>query len=385
MTAIALTERQRRRSLAAIISAGFGAGMSMASLLPLISLLLERHGFESGLIGLNAAMFPISVLLFGSLAPLVARRMGALKTLLLSACGFMLLTPLYYLTDPWSWYGWRFIAGFLGAVGWMTSESWINMVARPEARGRVMAVYSTVIASGMMVGPFIISAIGIEGFWPFLFIMGATSLTALPLLFARGLSPDFSRQRPLQPLAALKHAPTVLMGAVAGGAVDMAVMSLLPVWGVAEGFSQADAARLISVFAAGSLLMQWPIGWLADHCSRRGALLLCSAVTGAGALLLPLLAGLPLLLWPAIFVWGGVVFGVYTAALALLGDRFAAHELAGANALFIMAYQVGSLGGPPVAGVSMDRFGAMGLPVMIAIVSAAYLLFGLARRAMMRG
>jgi hypothetical protein len=33
----------------------------------------------------------------------------------------------------------------------------------------------------------------------------------------------------------------------------------------------------------------------------------------------------------------------------------------------------------------MDRFGAMGLPVMIAIVSAGYLLFGLARRAMMRG
>jgi hypothetical protein len=40
MTAIILDERQRRRSLAAIISAGFGAGMSMASLLPLLSLLL---------------------------------------------------------------------------------------------------------------------------------------------------------------------------------------------------------------------------------------------------------------------------------------------------------------------------------------------------------
>ena len=330
-------------------------------------------------------MFPISVLLFGSLAPLVARRFGALRTLLISAIGFTLLTPLYYLTDPWAWYGWRFLAGFLGAIGWMTSESWINMVARPHTRGRIMAVYSTVIASGMMIGPFIISAIGIEGFWPFLFIMGATSLTALPLFFARGLSPDFSRQTPLQPWGALKHAPTVLVGAIAGGAVDMAVMALLPVWGVAEGFSQNDAARLISVFAAGSLLMQWPIGWLADHWSRRGALLACSAVTGVGALLLPIVAGEPLLLWPMIFIWGGVVFGVYTAALALLGDRFPAHELAGANALFIMAYQVGSLGGPPVAGISMDRFGAMGLPVMIAIVSAAYLLFGLIRRAMMRG
>jgi hypothetical protein len=33
----------------------------------------------------------------------------------------------------------------------------------------------------------------------------------------------------------------------------------------------------------------------------------------------------------------------------------------------------------------MDRFGPMGLPVMIAAVSAAFLLFGLIRRAMMRG
>jgi MFS family permease len=385
MTAIILDERQRRRSLAAIISAGFGAGMSMASLLPLLSLLLERRGFDAGLIGLNAAMFPISVLCFGSFVPLVARRLGALRTLLVSSFGFLLLTPLYYLFDPWSWYGLRFIAGFMGAMGWMTSEAWINMIARPETRGRIMAVYATVIASGMMIGPFIISAIGIDGFAPFLFIMGAVSLTILPLFFARGLSPDFSRQKPLRPWAALKHAPTVLIGAVSGGAVDMAIMALLPVWGVAEGFSQSEAARLISVFAAGSLLMQFPVGWLADHWSRRGTLLGCSAVTAAGALLLPFIAGEPFILWPMIFVWGGVVFGVYTAALALMGDRFPAQELAGANALFIMAYQVGSLGGPPVAGLSMDRFGALGLPVMIIVISLAFLLFGLMRRAMMRG
>ena len=101
--------------------------------------------FDAGLIGLNAAMFPISVICFGAVAPLVVRRLGALRTLMLSAAGFTLLTPLYYLTDPWTWYGWRFLAGFLGAIGWMTSEAWLNMVARPETRGRIMAVHATVM------------------------------------------------------------------------------------------------------------------------------------------------------------------------------------------------------------------------------------------------
>jgi hypothetical protein len=33
----------------------------------------------------------------------------------------------------------------------------------------------------------------------------------------------------------------------------------------------------------------------------------------------------------------------------------------------------------------MDRFGALGLPVMIIVIALAFLLFGLMRRAMMRG
>lgn len=385
MSAIALTDSQRRKSLAAVIASAFGAGITMGSLLPLLSLLLERRGFDAVLIGVNAAMFPVGLLCFGRFAPLVARRFGALPTLAGAAAVFGLLVPLYYLTDPWAWFPLRFLAGMAGAVSWMTSEVWINMVVTEARRGRVMAVYSATMAAGFMLGPLAIGLTGIEGVAPFLAVMAATAIAAAPLVFARGVEPDFSRQAPMRAWAALRHAPTVLAGAAAGGMVDMAVVSLLPVWGLAQGFGQGAAAGLLSAFAAGSLLMQWPVGWLADHWSRRGALMACSAVSAAGALLLPLLAGAPLLLWPMVFVWGGVVFGVYTAALALLGERFPANQLAGANALFIMAYEVGSLSGPPLAGAAMDAAGPFGLPGTIAAVAGSFLLFGLARRAMMKG
>lgn len=385
MSVIALTDSQRRKSLAAVIASAFGAGITMGSLLPLLSLLLERRGFDAVLIGLNAAMFPLGLLCIGRFAPRVARRFGALPTLLGSAALFGLLTPLYYLTDPWAWFPLRFLAGMAGAVSWMTSEVWINMIVAEARRGRVMAVYSATVAAGFMLGPLAIGATGIEGFGPFLAVMIATVIAAAPLAFARGASPDFSRQAPMRALAALRHAPTVMLGIAAGGMVDMAAISLLPVWGLAEGFSQGAATGLLSAFAAGSLLMQWPVGWLADHWSRRGTLLACSAVSAAGAVLLPLLAGAPALLWPMVFVWGGVVFGVYTAALALLGERFPAAELAGANALFIMAYEVGSLTGPPLAGAAMDSIGPIGLPATIILVAGSFLLFGLARRAMMKG
>ncbi|MFZ5792018.1 MAG: MFS transporter [Pseudomonadota bacterium] len=385
MSAIALTDSQRRKSLAAVIASAFGAGITMGSLLPLLSLLLERQGFDAALIGLNAAMFPLAVLAFGPFAPRLARRFGALPSLLGSAALFCLLTPLYAFTGPWAWFPLRFLAGMSGAVFWMTSEAWINLVTSEARRGRVMAVYSATMAGGFMLGPLVIGLTGIEGLKPFLAICAANLIAAAPLLLARGVSPDFSRQAPMRALAALKHAPTVLAGAAAGGMVDLAVISLLPVWGLAQGFAQSTAAGLLSAFAAGSLLMQWPVGWLADHWSRRGTLLACSAVSGAGAVLLPLLAGEPALLWPMVFVWGGVVFGVYTAALALLGERFPSTELAGANALFIMAYEVGSLSGPPLAGAAMDRVGPMGLPATIVAVAGSFLLFGLARRAMMKG
>jgi hypothetical protein len=59
-----LSPRARRVSLAAIITSTFGVGINLGVLTPLVALILERDGVDATLIGLNAAMPALAMLLF---------------------------------------------------------------------------------------------------------------------------------------------------------------------------------------------------------------------------------------------------------------------------------------------------------------------------------
>ena len=78
---------------------------------------------------------------------------------------------------------------------------------------------------------------------------------------------------------------------------------------------------------------------------------------------------------------GGLLIGFYTVALAILGERVAARDLAVANAAFLIAYQTGAMIGPVVAGAAMSLVGSHGfIATMVggALVMAVVLI-GLAR------
>jgi hypothetical protein len=67
---------------------------------------------------------------------------------------------------------------------------------------------------------------------------------------------------------------------------------------------------------------------------------------------------------------GGVGYGVYTMALVDMGNRFTGSALVAGNAAFGLMWGVGGMIGPPSAGFFMQTFGPVGLPAMIAVLSA---------------
>src|SRR5262249_56620440 len=135
---------------------------------------------------------------------------------------------------------------------------------------------------------------------------------------------------------------------------DSGVCMKFPLSDLRAGLGRAFAGSSLSFFMAGNLVLQLPLGWLADHSSRRGFLLLSAGVVAAGAAIYPLLLGSGPWLWAMMFLWGGVSWGIYTLALGLMGERFPATELAAANAAFVMMYEVGRFFGPIVAGVAPE-------------------------------
>ena len=164
--------------------------------------------------------------------------------------------------------------------------------------------------------------------------------------------------------------------AVISGLGDEAIFTLLPVYGMHAGLAQDDAIFMLTVFAAGTAILQVPIGWLADRIGRRIMLLFCATIGFIGPVVLPFVLMNTTQLYVALFIWGGTVWGVYGLAITLLGERFRPSELTQASALFVMIYSAGSLAGPPIGGGAMDLWDPHGLPVVVG--SALFLVVAIA-------
>ena len=375
------TSARRWRSLAAVMASAAGAGLTIGLTVPLISLVLERDGVGTALIGLNTAISALAVVV---MAPVLPRLVGFLGTLPSMVLGIavsavaILLFPVF--PGLAAWFGLRFVLGLGMAVHWVVSEAWINTVAAEDSRGRVIGVYVTVLAAGFAGGPLLVGYIGIEGATPFLVAATIVAVAATPLAFARGIAPPMPA-RPTAGFARIaRRAPTVMAAALAFGLVSSAVFALLPIYGLHNGFDQHTAVVMLSVFVAGNLVLQLPIGWLADKVDRRLLLMACAAMGIVGPAALPFVLGEQLLLWPLLFVWGGTVVGLYTVGLTLLGQRFRAVDLAGANVAFITIFEVGSIAGPAAAGGAMDAWGVHGLLLIPGLACAAFLAVAERRR-----
>lgn len=364
------TPRQRHLSLLALNACVFSVSIAFGALQPLITLRQAHQGIDATLIGLNAAMFPLAVLLAGPLLPRVMHRLGAVRAmiagLVVMTLAILLLPSLPFLP---AWFVLRFLTGCAGAIPWVVSETWLNMVASDRDRGRIMGIYATVLAAGFALGPAIISAVGVEGWLPFLIVAAAVSIGIIPLSFAGDLAPRMP-ERPEAPLSDILRAqPLIMISATCGGLMDFALYSLLPVYGLHHGLDQSSAVLVLTVFTGGNVLLQLPIGWLADHTSRRAVLLTCVLVSLAGALALPFAMTMPVLLYSVVFVWGGALFAIYTVGLGLMGDGFPRNQLAAANVVFVMVYQIGGAAGPTLAGTAIDLLGPEGLIVVVAITA----------------
>mgnify|MGYP001950570376 CR=1 FL=1 len=109
------------------------------------------------------------------------------------------------------------------------------------------------------------------------------------------------------------------------------------------------------------------------------ALALGFGVGLVGTLCLPFLVHDWWLMASVLFLWGGVVAGLYTVGLAHLGARLPSRDLADANAAFIFCYSAGMLIGPQAIGSAMDLFGPGGFAWSLAVFFAIYFVLALGR------
>ena len=369
-------------SIIAISSIGVAIGLSF----PLLSLILEQRGYSAIIIGANAASAGVAAMAAVWLVNPMVKRLGVINTMLAcaviaSACmiGFHLFDQLA------AWFALRIVFSGALTLSFVLSEFWINSAASERQRGLMLGIYATVLSIGFGIGPGILALTGSGGALPFAIGAVIILVSCLPVLFARrrepvlgdslGSSSGFLKYVLIVPLAT---------GAVAVfGAVEQSILAIVPVYGQRLGYTETGTAVLLMVFAAGNVGLQIPLGIASDRVrDRRVILYLCGIIGVAGALLLPVVINPTAPVWPAwtvLFVWGGVISGLYTVGLAHLGSRLSGGDLAQANAAFVFCYTIGMILGPQLSGIAMEAVPPHGFAWCVAAFFAAYLLLCIVR------
>ena len=357
-------------------------GLQGGVAIPLVPLALEQQGTDKFTIGVVTAAWPIGMLVFGSRIPHLAARLGAVPLIVLSVLISSALSVAYTVTSgPVAWFIISLVQGFVGGVPWVVSEIWMNVVVEEGRRGRVMGLYAMLIALGMALGPLLLQVTGVFGPTPFITCAVLLLLVAVPLLPHWRTAPRILHPQDSGFVSVMVGAPLAMFTAFACGVGEHAAFGFLPVYAVGQVMAPETGAFWLSAFVIGNVILQWPIGWAADHADRRLVLVGCTAASALLMVGLPFVPAGSLAVIGVIMLWGGFSFSIYPVGLALLGQRYGAGDMARANTAFSLLYIFGGLVGRPTIGAAMDAVGDGGMGwTLAAFYTAACLVALLAMR-----
>ena len=368
-------------TLAALIGCLSIYGITFSLYTPLLSLILEARGASSTLIGALAMIASAGIIIGSFAVPRFMRHLEG-RSLLLGGVVFEIVL-IFALMSTQSIVGWfviRFLGGLVGSVLFVVTETWMIEITPREHHGRVMGFYNTTLALSFALGPLILSVTGTQGTMPFLVGIGLMGLAGLPVLWAGRYAPASSDKPGFGVVSFAFVAPLLALACFVVAFMELATTSLIPIYGLRVGMTESSATLMLFFGAAGGALLQFPIGWAADHFDPRKVLVACALAGLVCAAAWPFSVGVPFLLWTTLFLWWGLFAGVYTVAMILAGQWFSGVELATAMAAFGVFWGVGAFVGPMVGGASMDLWDPYGLPLTLVIVAGVFVVFSLLRR-----
>ena len=349
---------------AAVAAAGLTFALAQGLSYPLLAILQEQWGYSSFFIGVSAAMTPLGLLISSPFSPRLLARFPAQTVVVCCCAGAATLYAVMGLWQHWAvWMVARFLMGALLNPVFMMAEVWTLSLAPKGKQGRYVAALSTVMQMGFAGGPAVLALIGPEGFAPFGVTITAFIICLMIIATAKGLPDDSHGQAPQSAIGMILVAPVLLAAVAVTSAFEQGALSLLPIYAGAFGFAPDNAAWLLTLLIAGSMLLTPVAGLMAERIGARRTLTLLATIAALGAPLMIVLIETPFI-WPYIILWGGTYFGIYTAALVEAGERFSGPGLVALNAAIGLMWGVGGLIGGPASGAGMDWFGPNALPII---------------------
>lgn len=362
------------RTVISLLSGLFLLTIAIAVLNIMVPLWLTHEHYSVAQIGMISSGYFVGNLIGAVVAGPLIRYCGFRQSYLLATLLFAIATLLLISSATFvSWGVCRLLAGISCAMIWVVVESALLNSGTLAQRGRLLAAYMIIYYSGTVLGqllPARLSGSVIQLIpWILLFILCAV----LPLSFMRLAAYQTVSSAPATALhRLLRYQATRLgiAGCLVAGVILGVVYGLMPLYLAHKGMSDGQVGCWMALLVSTGVAVQWPIGWLADRYGRRVVLRVqVIMVILASALLLD-----SRLLVPAWLLLGGASFTLYPVVLSLACEKAHQAELVMINQTLLLTYTLGSLLGPLITALLMEKCSDQALFMVIGGMALSYLI-----------
>jgi predicted MFS family arabinose efflux permease len=312
------------------------------------------------------------------LASLVARRIGLFRAVLAGSAICVATLVLSMSANFVVLSAARFASGVAGAVAFVAASALATNIAQahPQRLGFLMGLLYTGPAIGIFISgltaPFLLEWLGAGSWWIIWGVLAAIGVVlALVLQLARGapegrIGDATAAPAPILPML------VYLVGYFFYGLGSIAYMTFMIAFVRNAGGGALLQSAFFTVIALGAFVSPSLWGGVIGRSRGGGATAIVTAVTGIGALI-PFLASAPAALALSAAVFGAGFFAVTSSTTAFVRFNFPPQAWPKAIGILTMAFGIGQMLGPIIAGAVSDATG--GLELML-VFSAAMLALG---------
>lgn len=241
------------------------------------------------------------------------------------------------------------------------TQTWITTTSDPSKIGRQVSIYGVFFGIGFAVGPYLASTVQYGLATPFIVSTILCLIGWLLLLPTKNAFPaqdeaktesksSFSRYKQVVGLAWI-----ALIGPLAYGVLEAMLNSNLPVYALRKGWSVSEVSFLLPAFAVGGIITQIPLGILSDKYGRDRILTWTFSVSTGIFLLAAVFDQYYWIVFACMLIAGMVIGSCFSLGLGFMTDLLPRHLLPAGNILSGIAFSIGSIMGPVLGGVFIEK------------------------------
>ena len=371
--------------LSSLIGSSFFVQFSNAAITTMVAITVAESGGTQSDVAIIASAFSIGFIVGCFLFPPQIARIGLIRGYVAAAAIMTIaIVALEILDGVAAWTLLRFTMGASFAAVMAISDAWINDKAPGDQRGRIIAIYSTVLGLASIASQLLF--FGFDATDDGFVLVFAISMNLAVVLVALGTSrpPDLEQKSSsyFKPPTFVSTPATV--AAFVAGFSTASLVSIMPFYLTDHGVEENLVAGSIAALYLGRLSCQWPIGQFSDRLDRRIILIILSTVVvlvSSMSMLLgegegQVMAGQRGIFLQAIaylfcFVLGGTLWPMYSVASALAFDRAEGRPMIDISTTLLVVNSLGAIAGPITIMMMASLVGDYALHTSLSIVCAA--------------